>query len=131
MQLLLLRDVSLRHFRFHLPRNNFAKIATEDGGQSEIVKYAVNTTECSNITVLVTGDKDFMPAMSRTRQKGRRVCLCSMRNSCNQDLLRDDAHVMDFAPVWINEHLDDMMEYAPSRFDGHQIAYIVDVAPVT
>lgn len=63
--------------------------------------------------VLVTGDKDFMPAMSRTRQKGRRVCLCSMRNSCNADLLRGDAHVMDFAPIWINEHLEDMMEYAP------------------
>lgn len=65
--------------------------------------------------MLVTGDKDFMPAMSRTRQKGRRVCLCSMRNSCNQDLLRDDAHVMDFPPVWINEYLDDLIEYAPAR----------------
>lgn len=54
-----------------------------------------------------------MPAMARTRQKGRRVCLCSMRNSCNQDLLRDDAHVMDFQPVWINEYLDDLMEYSP------------------
>ncbi len=65
--------------------------------------------------MLVTGDKDFMPAMARTRQKGRRVCLCSMRNSCNQDLLRDDAHVMDFEPVWINDYLDDMMEYSPPK----------------
>lgn len=68
---------------------------------------------CAPHKVLVTGDKDFMPAMARTRQKGRRVCLCSMHNSCNQDLLRDDAHVMDFQPVWINEYLDDLMEYSP------------------
>lgn len=64
--------------------------------------------------VLVTGDKDFMPAMARTRQKGRRICLCSMRNSCNQDLLKDDARVMDFEPVWINEYIDDLMEYDPT-----------------
>lgn len=60
--------------------------------------------------VLVTGDKDFMPAMSRTRQKGRRVCLCSMHNSCNKGILVDDAHVMDFDPVWIDEYLDEMLE---------------------
>ncbi|CAM9787899.1 unnamed protein product [Pylaiella littoralis] len=78
----------------------------------EMMHYAT-IPDTYDIGVLVTGDKDFMPAMARTRQKGRRVCLCSMRNSCNQDLLRDDAHVMDFEPVWINEYLDDLMEYSP------------------
>ena len=30
-----------------------------------------------DIGVLITGDKDFMPAMSRVKQKGKRVCLCA------------------------------------------------------
>ena len=30
--------------------------------------------------VLVTGDKDFMPVMSRVRDKGKRVVLATMRN---------------------------------------------------
>ncbi|CAN0500298.1 unnamed protein product, partial [Discosporangium mesarthrocarpum] len=63
--------------------------------------------------VLVTGDKDFMPAMSRTRQKGRRVCLCSMRNSCNYDLLSPDSHVTDLDPIWLNNYLADMIQPIP------------------
>lgn len=40
-----------------------------------------------DVAVLVSGDKDFMPALSRIRQKGKRVALCSMRNCCARDLL--------------------------------------------
>jgi hypothetical protein len=38
--------------------------------------------------VLLTGDKDFMPVMTRTRQKGKRVALATMRANCNRDLLQ-------------------------------------------
>ena len=45
-----------------------------------------------DVGVLVTGDKDFMPAMSRVRQKGKRMVLTTMRNSCNRDLLDRSTH---------------------------------------
>ena len=35
-----------------------------------------------DIACVVTGDKDFIPAMQKTRSKGRRVAIVSMRNSC-------------------------------------------------
>ncbi|CAM9124767.1 unnamed protein product [Choristocarpus tenellus] len=78
----------------------------------EMLHYAT-IPDAYDVAILVTGDKDFMPAMSRTRQKGRRVGLCSMRNSCNMDLLDPEAHILDLNPIWINESLDDLLEHAP------------------
>ena len=42
--------------------------------------------EAYDIAVVVTGDKDFVPVMKKTREKGKRVAIASMRNSCNSDL---------------------------------------------
>ncbi|CAM9249952.1 unnamed protein product [Scytosiphon promiscuus] len=94
----------------------------------EMMHYAT-IPDTFDVGVLVTGDKDFMPAMARTRQKGRRICLCTMRNSCNQDLLKDDARVMDFEPVWINEYLDDLVEYDPTSRNAIAKARAPKVAP--
>ena len=33
--------------------------------------------------VLVSGDRDFIPALLRTRERGKRVAVCSMRNSAS------------------------------------------------
>ena len=33
-----------------------------------------------DVAVLVSGDRDFIPALVRTRQKGKRVAIASMRN---------------------------------------------------
>jgi uncharacterized LabA/DUF88 family protein len=63
----------------------------------------------SYILVIVTGDKDFMPALSKTRQKGKRVAICSMRNSCNRDLVRPDAGIRDFDMIWLDDNIEDLV----------------------
>jgi hypothetical protein len=47
-----------------------------------------------------------MPAMARTREKGKRVALCSLHNSCNRDLLDPAAHLMDLSPIWLDDHFE-------------------------
>ena len=34
------------------------------------------------------------------------VVLCTMRNSCNRDMLERSAHVYDFDPVFLDDALD-------------------------
>jgi hypothetical protein len=53
----------------------------------EMMHYA-SVPGAYDVAVLLSGDKDFIPAMARIRQKGKRVALCSMRNCCSRDLVR-------------------------------------------
>ena len=59
--------------------------------------------------MIITGDKDFIPALQKTRLKAKRVAICSMRNSCNLDLFKPDARAMDFDPLWIDDFIDDII----------------------
>ncbi len=74
----------------------------------EMMHYAAvpGAYDCA---VLVSGDKDFMPAMSRIRQVGKRVALVSMRNCCSRDMVRPSAHVRDFDPIWLDDFLDEIV----------------------
>jgi len=54
---------------------------------------------------LLSGDKDFIPALVRTRQKGKQVAIVSMRTGCNRALY-ESPHVKDYAIVWIDDFLD-------------------------
>lgn len=59
------------------------------GGQEKCVDialavdmlYYATVPQAFDVAVLVSGDRDFMPALVRTRQKGKRVAVCSMLNS--------------------------------------------------
>jgi hypothetical protein len=62
-----------------------------------------------DIALLLTGDKDFMPAMIRTRQKGRKVGLVSMRKGCNRALY-ETAGVKDFDVCWMEEFIDEWVK---------------------
>eukprot|EP00611_Tribonema_gayanum_P019103 TRINITY_DN3253_c0_g1_i2.p1 TRINITY_DN3253_c0_g1~~TRINITY_DN3253_c0_g1_i2.p1 ORF type:complete len:440 (-),score=116.43 TRINITY_DN3253_c0_g1_i2:340-1659(-) len=70
------------------------------------------------MAVLLSGDKDFMPAMLRTREKGKRVGLCSMRNSCNRALLDPAAHTMDFGVIWLDDYFDELFEKQRGRMEN-------------
>jgi uncharacterized LabA/DUF88 family protein len=59
--------------------------------------------------VLLSGDKDFMPAMVRTRQKGRRVGLASMRRGCNR-ALRETSNIKDYDVIFLEDHLDELIK---------------------
>eukprot|EP01041_Mallomonas_annulata_P004803 gene4803-9578_t len=69
--------------------------------------YMATIPDGYDIAVILTGDKDFIPAMQKTRLKGKRVALCSMRNSCNLDLCKSDQHIRDFDVIWLDDYIDD------------------------
>ena len=52
----------------------------------EMMHYAT-VPNAYDVAILVSGDKDFIPALARIRQKGKRVALCSMHNCCSRDLV--------------------------------------------
>ena len=74
----------------------------------EMLHYAT-VPNAYDVALILTGDKDFMPAMIRTRQKGRRVGLVSMRNACNKALF-ETPNIKDFNPVYIEDYLDDLIK---------------------
>ena len=61
------------------------------GGQEKCVDIALavdmmhyaTVPNAFDIAVLLSGDRDFIPALVRTRQKGKRVAVCSMRSSAS------------------------------------------------
>ena len=56
----------------------------------------------------LSGDKDFVPALVRTRQKGKQVCISSMRAGCNR-VLYESPHIRDFDVVWLENCLDELI----------------------
>lgn len=62
-----------------------------------------------DVALLLSGDKDFLPALVRTRQKGRSVGLVSMQTACNRALL-ESPHVKDYNPVWLEDLLDELIQ---------------------
>jgi len=57
------------------------------------------------LLLFCSGDKDFLPALVRTRQKGRKVAIVAMRNGCNR-ALHETPNVKDYDVVWIDDFLD-------------------------
>ena len=69
-------------------------------------RHYASTEGAYDVAVLLSGDKDFMPALQRIRYKGKQVALCSMRNCCSRDLVDPGSHVRDFEPIWLDDYLD-------------------------
>jgi uncharacterized LabA/DUF88 family protein len=44
-----------------------------------------------DVAVLISGDADFLPALVRTRQRGKRIAICSMRNSASSSFDNSDS----------------------------------------
>lgn len=82
-----------------------------------------------DIAVILTGDKDFIPAMAKTRLKGKNVALVSMRNSANAALYQPPAE-KDFDVIWLEDHLDEIIRSKyPESFDKKLVELIrIEVA---
>ena len=74
----------------------------------EMLHYATLGTSYYDIAVILTGDKDFIPAMIRTRQKGKAVGVVSMKRGCNRALL-DTPGLRDFDVLWLEDYLDQLV----------------------
>jgi uncharacterized LabA/DUF88 family protein len=66
-------------------------------------------SEAYDTAVVVTGDKDFLPALQKTRMKGKNVAICSMRNSCNAALYDPQEKCKDFDMIWLEDHLEELL----------------------
>jgi len=73
----------------------------------EMLHYAT-VPNAYDVAILLSGDKDFMPAMVRTRQKGRQVGIVSMKRGCNKALY-ESPHVKDYDVIWIEDYLDKLI----------------------
>lgn len=60
------------------------------------------------MAILLSGDKEFLPALTRNRQKGKRVALVSFKSGCNRELF-ESPHAIDYDVVWLDECLDDFI----------------------
>lgn len=70
----------------------------------EMLHYAT-VPGAYDVAILLSGDKDFLPALMRTRQKARKVAIVSTKNGCNQALL-NTPNIKDYDIVWIEDHMD-------------------------
>ena len=117
-------DTSTTSYRYKLfqdlKKANFSVHMMETVGKSEkcvdiqlaveILHYATleNPTNSYDIALLLTGDKDLMPAIIRTRCKGKQVGLVSMRPGCNRALV-DTPGLLDFDVIWMEDLLDQLL----------------------
>lgn len=75
----------------------------------EVLHYATTEHGSSyDVALLLTGDKDFIPAMIRTRQKGKAVGLVSMKRGCNRALIESPG-LRDFDVLWLEDYLDEFV----------------------
>ena len=68
--------------------------------------YMSSVPNAYDIAVCLTGDKDFLPAIEKTRLNAKNVVICSMRNSCNKALTEK---VADFDNIWLEDHLEEFI----------------------
>ena len=73
----------------------------------EMLHYAT-VPNAYDVAILLSGDKDFLPALLRTRQKARKVAIVSMRSACNAALYKSP-NVKDYDVIWIEDYLDRLL----------------------
>jgi hypothetical protein len=79
----------------------------------EMLHYAT-VPNAYDVAILLTGDKDFVPALVRTRQKGKQVVICSMKTGCNR-VLYESPHIRDYNVVWLEDCLDELIVPIPEE----------------
>lgn len=102
----MISDFHRMNFEVHHLLTEGAKEKCVDIALAVEMLYMATVPDGFDIAVIITGDKDFIPALQKTRMKGKRVAVCSIRNSCNRDLTHSDDKIKDFDNIWLDDHLD-------------------------
>ena len=58
---------------------------------------------------------------------GKRVAICSMRNSCNRDLVRPDVSIRDFDLIWLDDHIEDIIIPRPTLSENSEDQALMDI----
>ncbi|GAB5370053.1 hypothetical protein AAMO2058_001459000 [Amorphochlora amoebiformis] len=116
-------DESRSEFFKHLQAQNFQMIMFESRKYQEkrvdialaveLLHYATEP-HGFDIAITVVGDEDFVPALQRTRLKGKRVCVASVKNSCSNNLKK--AQVSDFPYIWLDDILPSLLTETEKSF---------------
>lgn len=102
-------DIQLAVDMVHLASSLKSERSHDDDDDDDVDRI-VSKEVCAPVAVLLTGDKDFIPAMVRTRQAGMKLALCSMKRGCNR-ALRITPNLKDFDHViWIEDYLDRLIQ---------------------
>jgi uncharacterized LabA/DUF88 family protein len=71
--------------------------------------YMATVPGAYDVAVLVTGDKDFIPVLEKTRLLGKRVAIASVRSSASVDLVQPEARLRDFDVIWLDDYIDELV----------------------
>eukprot|EP00965_Chrysotila_dentata_P042139 1397951-Pleurochrysis_carterae.AAC.6 len=102
-----------QHFDVHLGDFTGSQEKCVDIALAVDMLHYATTPDAFDVAVLVSGDADFLPALVRTRQKGKRVAVCSMRNSAAADFESPDCQIKDFDVIWLDDHLPQLVSPIP------------------
>lgn len=67
--------------------------------------YYATVPDAYDVALLLTGDRDFLPAIVRCRQKGRRVGLVTMRSGSLA--FEDTANLKDYDTIFLEDYIDE------------------------
>jgi NYN domain len=95
----------------------------------EMLHYAT-TANAYDVAILLSGDKDFLPALLRIRQKGRKVAIVAFRNGCNRALY-ETPNVKDYDMIWMDDFLDQLIIPKTTTTTGGGTAQQVSIFTIT
>ena len=118
------RALQALNFEVHLGTFTGAQEKCVDISLAVDMLHYATIPHALDVAVLVSGDRDFIPALLRTRQKGKRVAVCSMRNSASAEFSDPNAHVKDFEVCWLDDHLDKLIAPIHPSLQGQRPAMV-------
>lgn len=67
--------------------------------------YYATVPDAYDVALLLTGDRDFLPAVIRCRQKGRRIGIVSMRSAASI-AFEETPNLKDYDTIWLEDYID-------------------------
>ncbi len=85
--------------------------------------HLASVAKAFDVAVVVGGDRDFMPALEKTKVLGKKIAICSVRTTCNKELIRPD--VKDYDVIWLDEAIDVLFEPRTAKNDETSDDYMI------
>jgi hypothetical protein len=67
--------------------------------------YYATVPDAYDVALLLTGDRDFLPAVIRCRQKGRRIGIVSMRSAASI-AFEETPNLKDYDTIWLEDYIE-------------------------
>jgi len=76
-----------------------------------------------DIALVVGGDRDFTPAFKKVRSLGKKIAVCSVKSTCNKELIRP--RMSDFDAIWLDGAIDRLFEPRTAQNDENSDDYML------